>query len=60
MAKQKTFLVDVQRISYSAFVTIEVQAKNAKEAARKANDAAGDQCFEEESAEYNIDEVREA
>lgn len=60
MAKLKTYAVDVQRISYSEFVTIEVQAMNPEEAARLAVDNAGDHCFDgESSAEYNVDTIRQ-
>ena len=60
MAKKlKTFKVDVQRVSYSRFRTITVEATSARAAALKAVDVAGDFEYSEDSAEYEVDSIEE-
>lgn len=49
------FRIPVRRIGYS-FKTIEVEAKNRKEAEEMALDNAGNYEFSESTAEYEIDE----
>ena len=56
----KTFVVDVQRVSYSRFVSIKVQAETPEHAVQLALDEAGDHEYSEAEAEYNVDFTVEA
>jgi ABC-type sulfate/molybdate transport systems ATPase subunit len=52
--ENETFIVHVTRVSYSS-KNIKVQAKDRKEAERLANEAAGNEEFSEQDAEYKVD-----
>lgn len=54
MKKEKTFFVPVVRTGYG-FATIEVKAKDQKEANEKALDQAGDHEYSEKTADYTLE-----